>query len=238
MYGQSGVISARDSPYLDLRVPLFSYIALLKPLVPKILYWKGLQFFRQSASTPHKVGILAGSFNPPTIAHVELARAATQYVDVVVCVVPRVFPHKEYSGATLDQRIAMLDASGIGVPHAIAASEHGLFIDIARECRQHFGPKVGLAFICGRDAAERILHWDYGRPGVIEEMLHEFELLVAPRRGHFAPIAEHRDRIHTLNMRGHDLVSSTEVRERIQRGEPWEHLVPQTIRGQVREIYS
>lgn len=184
------------------------------------------------------MGILAGSFNPPTIAHVELAQAAGEHVDSVVCVVPRVFPHKEYSGATLEQRIAMLDVAGIAVPHAIAASEHGLFIDIARECRQHYGPKVGLAFICGRDAAERILHWDYGRPGVVEEMLRQFELLVAPRRGHFAPMAEYRERIHPLHMRGHDLVSSTEVRERIARGEPWEDLVPERIRDCVRKIYS
>lgn len=197
-----------------------------------------MEFFRESEIQPHKVGILAGSFNPPTIAHVQLARAASEYVDLVVCVVPRVFPHKEYSGAKLEQRIAMLEAAGIGVPHAIAASEHGLFIDIARECRRHYGPKVGLAFICGRDAAERILHWDYGRPGVVEEMLRQFELLVAPRRGHFAPVAEHRDRIHTLHMPGHDLVSSTEVRERIARGEAWEDLIPEKIREQVRAIYS
>ncbi len=32
-------------------------------------------------------------------------------------------------------------------------------------------PATELSFICGRDAAERILHWDYGRPGVVEEML-------------------------------------------------------------------
>jgi hypothetical protein len=28
------------------------------------------------------------------------------------------------------------------------------------------------------------------------------------------------------------------VRERIARGEPWEHLVPEKIRERVREIYS
>jgi nicotinate-nucleotide adenylyltransferase len=197
-----------------------------------------LEFYRESPHQPHKVGILAGSFNPVTVAHVELAESAGEYVDLVVCVVPRVFPHKEYQGATLEQRIEMLDGAGIGIPHSIAWSEHGLFIDIARECRAHYGPKVELKFICGRDAAERILNWNYGREGVVEEMLAEFELLVAPRRGHFAPIAEHRGRIHPLHLAGHDPVSSTEVRERIARGEAWEHLVPEMIRGRVRAIYS
>jgi nicotinic acid mononucleotide adenylyltransferase len=92
--------------------------------------------------------------------------------------------------------------------------------------------------VCGRDAAERILTWDYGRRGVVEEMLGEFELLVAPRGGHFTPPAEYRDRIHALQVGpGHEEVSSTEVRERIARGEPWEHLVPERIRERVREIY-
>jgi nicotinate (nicotinamide) nucleotide adenylyltransferase len=187
----------------------------------------------------HKVGILAGSFNPPTVAHLELAEAASQCVDLIVCVVPRIFPHKDFSGATLEQRLEMLDAAGLPIPHAIASTSQGLFIDIARECREHYGTQAQLSFICGRDAAERILHWDYGRAGVVEEMLREFELLVAPRGGHFLPTAEYRDRIHALEVRsGHEQVSSTEVRERIARGDPWEHLVPEKIRERVREIYS
>jgi len=198
-----------------------------------------LEFFREPSLRPHKIGILAGSFNPPTIAHVELAQAASRCVDLIVCVVPRVFPHKEYHGATLAQRIEMLDHAGLPAPHAIATTSQGLFIDIGRECRAHFGAETQLSFVCGRDAAERILGWDYGRAGVVGEMLHEFELLVAPRGGHFEAPAAYRDRIHTLAIAGgHELVSSTEVRERIARGEPWEHLVPEEIRARVREIYS
>jgi len=198
-----------------------------------------LDFVRHTPGRPRTVGILAGSFNPPTIAHLELAQAASRHVDALICVVPRAFPHKDYTGATLEQRVEMLESAGLEIPYAIAVTGQGLFIDIARECRQHYGAEAGLAFVCGRDAAERILTWDYGRPGVVEEMLGEFELLVAPRGGHFAPPAEYRDRIHALEVgSGHEEVSSTEVRERIARGEPWEHLVPERIRERVREIYS
>jgi nicotinate-nucleotide adenylyltransferase len=173
------------------------------------------------------------------VAHLELAQAAIQSVDLIVYVVPRVFPHKEYSGATMEQRVEMLDAAGLALPHAIASTSQGLFIDIAREFREHYGTDTQLSFVCGRDAAERILGWDYGRTGVVEEMLREFELLVAPRGGHFSPPAEYGHRIHTLNFPSvHAEVSSTEVRERIARGEPWEHLVPEKIRERVREIYS
>jgi nicotinate-nucleotide adenylyltransferase len=188
---------------------------------------------------PEKLGVLAGSFNPPTIAHLELASAAGFYVDEVLCLVPSALPHKEYFGATIEQRVEMLAATNISVFGSIASSEAGLFVDIARECKVHYGPDVQLYFVCGRDAAERVLNWDYGRPGVVEEMLKELELLVAARQGEFEPPPHLRSRIQRMYMRGdHDAVSSTEVRERIVRGEAWEHLVPQAIVDRVREIYS
>jgi nicotinate (nicotinamide) nucleotide adenylyltransferase len=198
-----------------------------------------LDFVRHTQSQPRSVGILAGSFNPPTIAHLELAQAASRRVDALICVVPRAFPHKDYSGATLEQRVEILEQAGLEIPYAIAVTDRGLFVDIGRECRELYGPEARLAFVCGRDAAERILNWDYGRPGVVEEMLREFELLVAPRGGHFVPPAQYRDRIQASQVGpGYEEVSSTEVRERIARGEPWEHLVPERIRERVREIYS
>ena len=160
-------------------------------------------------------------------------------MDEVLCVVPSIFPHKEFVGATLEQRLEMLAAAELSDPASIAVSEKGLFIDIARECREHYGADTQLYFVCGRDAAERILTWDYGRPGVVEEMLQEFELLVAARCGEFRPPAEFHHRVHPLGLRAaQDHVSSTEVRERIARGEPWEHLVPRGIVERVREIYS
>lgn len=171
----------------------------------------------------------------------QLVDAAVGYhVEEVLCVVPRSFPHKEYFGATLEQRLEMLELAELtGLPYSVATSEAGLFLDIARECREHYGSGVRLSFICGRDAAERVLSWDYGRPGVVQEMLREFQLLVAARQGEFEAPAQFRERIHPLRLRaGYDALSSTDVRERIARGEPWEHLVPETIVDRVRAIYS
>ena len=171
----------------------------------------------------------------------QLVDAALGYhVEEVLCVLPQTFPHKEYFGATLEQRLEMLaHAEEGGLPYSVATSEAGLFLDIARECREHYGSGVQLSFICGRDAAERVLSWDYGRPGVVEEMLREFQLLVAARQGEFEAPEQFRERIHRLQMRaGYDALSSTEVRERIARGERWEHLVPETIVDRVRAIYS
>jgi len=198
-----------------------------------------LEFYRRSPHGARSLGVLAGSFNPPTVAHVELARAARDRADEILCVVPRAFPHKEYFGATLEQRLQMLDSAGLPSPYSIAAADQGLFIDIAEACRPHYGPDARMYFICGRDAAERILNWDYGDPCMLNRMMREFELLVAARAGRFSPPPEFQHRVHELALpEEHDVVSSTEVRTRIARGEPWTHLVPEPIIERVREVYS
>src|SRR4030088_1321216 len=124
----------------------------------------------------------------------------------------------------------MLQAMDLMLPSSIAVTDRGLFIDIAREARVHYGKDVKVLFACGADAADRIVNWDYGRPGAVKEILEEFELLVAPRGGMYQPPPELRDRIHPLHIRAdYEDISSTQVRERIRSGEPREHLVPGEI---------
>jgi nicotinate-nucleotide adenylyltransferase len=179
-----------------------------------------------------RVGVLAGAFNPLTMAHLALADAARAIVDEVIFVVPRAYPHKEFHGASLEDRVAMLRMPN----HRIAVTEGGLFIDIARELRQ---PGTELYFICGRDAADRIIEWDYGEGVSIEKILSEFSLLIAERGGAYEAPEHLRHRVHRLKLAGDwSNVSSTEVRRRIAAGEPWEHLVPASIVDRVRRIYA
>ena len=180
------------------------------------------------------IGVLAGAFNPLTRAHVALVDAGLEIVEDVVCVVPRNYPHKEFEGARFEDRLAMLERAGLH--HFV--SEGGLFIDIARELRRA-RPDAEVHFLCGRDAAERVLGWDYGAPGAAERMLDEFGLLVAARQGEFTAPEHLRPRVRSIPMRGDfNDVSSTEVRRRIARGEAWEHLVPEAIVDLVRGIYA
>jgi nicotinic acid mononucleotide adenylyltransferase len=159
-------------------------------------------------------------------------------VDEVLFVLPREFPHKAYEGASFDERIEMLRLAVVDDPRfSIASTDRGLFIDIARECRDAYGD-AALSFLCGRDAAERIVNWDYGDPGAFQAMLDVFDLRVAARGGDYQPPPELAHRIHPLPMdTDYDEVSATDVRERIARGLPWEHLVPESIILLVRRIY-
>ncbi len=181
-----------------------------------------------------RVGILAAAFNPPTVAHLAMAReaAARFALDEVLFLLPEVFPHKAYSGASFGQRREMLEAALAGEPRfSIGSCDAGLFIEIARACRPVYGPGAELFFLCGRDAAERIVNWDYGPAEIpFARQLEEFRLLVAPRGGHYAIPVELAARIHALDLPpALETVSSSAVRWAIAVGRPWEDVVPAPV---------
>ena len=199
-----------------------------------------MKCFRRWEGKPCRLGVLPGSFNPVTVAHLALAEAALNVVDEVVFVLPRQFPHKTYSGVSFDQRMELLSLALAGQPRFSAAvSENGLFVEIADECREFYGADVRLSFLCGRDAAERIVNWDYGQPGAFTEMLQKFDLLVAARSGEYFPPQDLLASFCRLELNGEfDHVSASEVRSRMANSEPWEHLVPEAARHRVSEIYT
>jgi len=199
-----------------------------------------MEFFRRAAPPPLRLGVFPGTFNPVTVAHLAVAEAALTFVDEVVFVLPRRFPHKDYSGASFEDRLNLLSDAVDSRPQlSIATSKGGLFLDIAADCRAAYGEEVRLTFLCGRDAAERIATWDYGRPGAIAEMLTRFDLLVAARSGDYCPPKDLDNHCAPLPLNGpFDHVSASEVRKRVAAGEAWEHLVPASIRLRVREIYT
>jgi len=149
-------------------------------------------------SARRRIGILPSAFNPPTIAHLALAAAAEQsaQLDQVVFALPRNLPHKSFAGASLDQRIEMVQAAIKAKPaRAAALTTGGLFIDIAREFRQLCEPITEIFLVCGKDAAERFARWDYGTGASLDEQLEEFTLLVGDRFGRYEPPTVQHDRI-------------------------------------------
>jgi len=199
-----------------------------------------MQFLLHPPDGSRAVGILPASFNPVTIAHLELAHAALTHVDRSILVLPRVLPHKEYSGASFEQRLFILQEVVRHEPRlGLAVSDSGLFVDVAREFREARGSAAQLWFLCGRDAAERIAGWDYGRAGVFEEMMQEFGLLVAARNGEYVPPAHCAASVREISLNSKcSGVSATLVRECIARGEAWEHLVPEKARELVQSFYG
>ena len=199
--------------------------------------------FRPPGDPARVVALWPGAWNPPTVAHLEIARAAGKLADEVVWVLPRRFPHKDFETASLEARAKMLDlivrSEGSAARFSVALSDTGLYVDIAGEARQFFGRSVEIALVCGRDAAERIAAWDYGAPGVFDAMLDQHRLLVAARAGDYRPPRRHRKRTLRLPVDlPLDHISSSEIRRRIAAGLPWRELVPAAIAGLVQDLYA
>ena len=195
-----------------------------------------MEFFRRAAGQTSRLGIFPGTFNPVTVAHLALAEAALPWWTKSSSFCPGSSPtshtpaHLSSSGSRCS-----IWPSRQGPRFSIAACEGGLFVEIAAECREAYGADVRLSFLCGRDAAERIANWDYGRPGAFLEMLRQFDFLVAARSGEYCPPERLPSSFARLELNGaFDHVSASEVRTRIGRGEPWEHLVPPAVRRQCR----
>jgi nicotinate-nucleotide adenylyltransferase len=203
-----------------------------------------LEFLFRPPGTPARVvALFPGAWNPPTVAHLEIARAARQLAGEVVWVLPRRFPHKDFETASLDARAKMLDLivrnEGSAAGFSAALSDEGLYVGIAAEAREFFGSSVEIALVCGRDAAERIAAWDYGAPGVFDAMLDQHRLLVAARAGDYRPPRRHRKKIVRLPVElPLDHISSSEIRRRIAAGLPWRELVPNAVAGLVEDLYA
>jgi nicotinate-nucleotide adenylyltransferase len=199
-----------------------------------------LEFLHRAAGNPNRVVLFPGTWNPPTVAHVDIARMARRQADEVIWVLPRTLPHKDLEGAGFDARLRMVEA--LVKQHAgfsAAISDGGLYAEIAEEARDYYGDRTEIALVLGRDAAERIAAWDYGAPGVFDDFVRRHRLLVAARSGEYEPAGHHRERISTLPMESSwDEVSSSEVRRRIAGGEDWRGLVPSVIAGMVENLYG
>src|SRR5258708_20747384 len=98
-----------------------------------------------------------------------------------------------------------------------------MFIEIARELRRA-RPAAEIHFICGADAAERIVTWDYGDPRAIERHLEEFGLLVAARQGVYTPPEHLRHRVRqNPPEETSQETSSLAMRRTISAAERWNH---------------
>ncbi len=164
--------------------------------------------------------------------------AALAEVEEVLFVLPSIQPHKSYEGVGFESRLELLMKAVESHPRfSVASSDGGLFIDIARECRVTYGD-AEISLICGRDAAERIVNWNYADCSSIEDQLKEYSMLVAARQGTYRPPDHLASAIRPLYLdEEFDWHSATEIRQRIKNGHDWESLVPPSIMRDVAKLY-
>lgn len=190
-----------------------------------------------------RVGVLAGSFNPPTNAHLALAASAQQsaQLDAVIWTISRVTVDKEQvTRAPLVSRLLVLAALVDALPHAAAGLiNRGLYAEQAAAVRASLPHVQELAFIVGFDKIVQILDPRYytDRDAALTELFHQARLLVAPRaHGDAADLATLLARPHNAQWAKfvtfiplapdlRDLASST-VRDRIAQHEAINDVAP------------
>lgn len=83
----------------------------------------------------NRIAICPGTFDPPTLGHMDVVRRAARMFDEVVVAVVRTPQHKASSLFTADERIALLEDGLVDVDNVRVRSFSTLVVDVAREER-------------------------------------------------------------------------------------------------------
>jgi nicotinamide-nucleotide adenylyltransferase len=142
-----------------------------------------------SAPTPARgsIGVLPSSFNPPTAAHLALARAGEEALglDAVVLSYGRVIVDKAASGLRPEDRLlALLAISEARPRYGVAIPSVGLYAEMAEAYEAAF-PAARRVFLVGFDKAEQIFDPRYyrDRDASLSRLFRAARLAVAGRAG-------------------------------------------------------
>lgn len=207
--------------------------------IPTLLVWG-------DAGDPRSVALLPGSFDPLTIGHAGLAKAATRHVELVLLVYSiRTLPKEGTVPRALlaeSERVrSMVAFSRQRKAILPALASHGLLAEQVIAARERF-PRARLFVVMGSDKVLQLMDpkWYMDRDQVLERLFDEAEVLYATRSGQAGAVEEvlsgpenerWRDRFHALEVAPEvAAASSREVRQRLARGEDVRALVPSEVR--------
>jgi nicotinate-nucleotide adenylyltransferase len=189
-------------------------------------------------TTPMRIGVLGGTFDPIHIGHLIIADEARHHLslDRVVFVPARVSPLKQENGTrfTEAQRFQMVQRSIESNP-AFAISRVDLdreapsyTVDTLQLIRQELGDQHSYWFIMGADSLALLSHWR--NP---EGLLQMARLAVVSRPEHELDLDSLEERIPGLGSAADIIpglqigISSSDIRYRFAKGLPVRYQVPE-----------
>jgi nicotinate-nucleotide adenylyltransferase len=170
-----------------------------------------------------QVGILGGRFDPPHLGHLALAREAIRVfeIDELHVSVVAEAAHKA-SEASATDRLAMAELTFADLGALVELEHHRYTVD-ALEAAAYDDP----IFLIGADELEALPTWK--EP---DRLLELARLGVATRPGHAATTTGPRIRVFELEPHP---VSSSDLRERVRRGESIDGFVVPSVARYVEE---
>jgi len=203
---------------------------------PRLVLWP------ERAATPRSIALLAGSFDPITVAHVAMAEAAREVAELVVLVYAvRTLPKEGGAGSPLvpeGERIRTVAAVCASRPATAAGlCSHGLLADQVAAAEDRF-PGAGVTLVVGSDKLAQLFdpRWYEDRDAALAGLFARADVRYAVRAGddlrgalRIAGELGHGDRIRPLPVDpAVASVSSRTVREALRAGrDVWAWVAPE-----------
>lgn len=191
-----------------------------------------------------EIGLMGGSFNPIHCGHVALARAALESgrVERVLFLPTGNPPHKKEGLADKFDRLRMVELaveheSGMAVCREEIDRDGVIYTVDTLAALKRKMPDCTLTYLIGADTLRALGTWRR-----VETVIERCKFLVMMREGEtreevirLAGLWTQRGaQIDFLDARKMD-ISSTQIREQIQKGLPFERLVPQAVADYIHE---
>lgn len=191
-----------------------------------------------------EIGLMGGSFNPIHCGHVALARAALESgrVERVLFLPTGNPPHKKEGLADKFDRLRMVELAveheaGMAVCQEEIDRDGVIYTVDTLAALKRKMPDCTLTYLIGADTLRALGTWRR-----VETVIERCKFLVMMREGEtreevirLAGLWTQRGaQIDFLDARKMD-ISSTQIREQIQKGLPFERLVPQAVADYIHE---
>ena len=191
-----------------------------------------------------EIGLMGGSFNPIHCGHVALARAALESgrVERVLFLPTGNPPHKKEGLADKFDRLRMVELAveheaGMAVSREEIDRDGVIYTVDTLAALKRKMPDCTLTYLIGADTLRALGTWRR-----VETVIERCKFLVMMREGEtreevirLAGLWTQRGaQIDFLDARKMD-ISSTQIREQIQKGLPFERLVPQAVADYIHE---
>ncbi len=195
----------------------------------------------EKTRNPKRIGIFGGAFDPPHIGHINLAKQVCERLGLEELLIVPTYnsPHKPTPLTNYEDRMNMCKLAFKGSIIKVSDVEkklggEGYSLNMVRAVKENYSQK-GIKFflIIGGDMLFGFKNWFR-----YESLLKEINVIAAARDSDsYADMCEEAaalGHVRVLNLPVTE-VSSTEIRERISRGESTEGLITEETANYIRE---